>query len=150
MGDHLHDAVLLHLMESDWTVEEVNSSTADRVVGEVYEQELEDYAVQIKSDFIWEAEEQSGTWIVEVNFIAATKVSVDLTFYVYDYDYDEVELDKHPVYIDKQIKCKGFVRCSNVSEDNDPQDWEVEVDIALGDYEIDVGEVEPDIDDDYN
>ena len=81
---------------------------------------------------------------------AETQASVEVTFYVYDpIDHDEVQLAQQTCAVDKEIKIRAFVRLSSVTETNSPEEWQVEVDTARSTYTADVGEVNPNFDEEY-
>ena len=145
---YLQDSISEHVSNAKWSVDEIYSGTVSRVEGQVYEAELQDYEIDTKQAEIWESKDEPGVWIVELGSRANTTVSTDVTYFVWDsIDKEEVEIARQPVYTETTIKFKSFLRCSGVTEANEIEAWDVEIDIASGSYQVDVGEVEPDFGD---
>lgn len=140
-----------HVSDSNWTVDEIYSGTVSNVEGDVYQYQLKEYEIHITEAEIWESKTEAGTWIIDLDISAQVEVGVDVTFRVWDpIDREEVSLGSQPYHITTEINFKIYLSCSGITPDNDPEDWETSIDIARGDYSVDVGEVEPDFGDDPN
>ena len=148
----IQTAVEYHVEKSSWNVDEIFTDTASSVQGEVYEHHLLGYEIQITDTQIWHSKVESGTWIIDLNISAKVEVGIDVTFDIWDsIDREEVRLASQPYHQAEEILFKIFLTCAKITPDNDPAEWQISIDSALEDYSVDVGEVEPDFNDDlYN
>jgi len=138
----LSDALTDHIGNASWNVGEITSDTGARVEGEVSEVDLANYDLLIDDDSIWNDEEDGATWLIEVTASVTANVNTSVTTFLWDsIDRDEVEIDSDSVDTNVEIEVTVFLTCSGVQADSAPEDWDVEIEIAPGDYEVDVGEV---------
>jgi len=138
-----------HIADSEWTVGDIYSGSVSRVEGEAYEYELDDYEVHITEAEIWQSEDEPGVWIVDLNVSAQVDVSIDVTFYAWDsIDREEVRIGNDSSHVVKEISFKTYLNCGSMTEENSPEEWDILMDTARGNYSIDVGEVDPDFSDD--
>ncbi|MDN7445025.1 hypothetical protein QZM64_38325 [Burkholderia cepacia] len=85
-----------------------------------------------------------SVWVVELTASLTVEVQIDVTFYVWDaIDREEMELDTQTVRRKTNIEVKAFLTVRGAETDVDSAKWDVDVEMAPGQYEIDVGEVEP-------
>lgn len=142
LKDELHDALVDHLSDSSWGASDVVSGTTYRVEAEVYETKLYNY--EIDSAEVWSVSDDKKTWVIELNVTATVHLSVEVEFFAWDsIDREEVSLGSDVVPGESTIDVQVYFTCSGVEEDSQPDDWEIEIEIASGDYECDPMDVEP-------
>ncbi|AEF20546.1 PIN domain-containing protein [Pseudomonas fulva] len=139
----LSDAIEDHVRFASWSVGEIYSDINGRVEGEVGDISLTDHELLVEETSIWNDEDSATTWLVEVTALVKVDVAVSVTTYLWDsIDRDEVQLGSDAVTHEVEIEVSAFLTCSNVQAGSEPKDWDVEVEIAPGDYDVDVGEVQ--------
>ncbi|WP_322040511.1 hypothetical protein, partial [Burkholderia diffusa] len=130
--------------ESSWSVENVYSGVVPRVEAATYEADVISHVLQSDRTKVWNLEEDKSVWVVELTASLTVEVLIDVTFYVWDaIDREEMELDTQTVRRKTDIQVKAFLTVGGAETDADPAKWDVDVEMAPGQYEIDVGEVEP-------
>lgn len=145
----LLDAFKTHIQESSWSVENVYSGVVPRVEAATYEADVISYVLQSDRTKVWNLEEDKSVWVVELTASLTVEVLIDVTFYVWDaIDREEMELDTQTVRRKTNIEVKAFLTVGGAESDVDPSKWGVDVEMAPGQYEIEVGEVEPEYDGD--
>lgn len=140
----LLDGFRTHIHESSWSVENVYSGVVSRVEAATYEADVISHVLQSDRTKVWNLEEDKSVWVVELTASLTVEVLIDVTFYVWDaIDREEMELDTQTVRRKTDIEVKAFLTVGGAETDVDPAKWDVDVEMAPGQYEIDVGEVEP-------
>jgi len=146
----LESALSDHFKNADWNVGDVYSSGGDRVEGEIYDVKLDGYDIDVDPLGINESEDEPGSWIANLAAKADLTVSVELRFFKWDSsDHEEFELPGYSVTIGLSKEVEISLSSFGITEENEIEDWGVEVDAATSSYEVDVGEVEPHLDDGY-
>jgi hypothetical protein len=145
----LRTAIHEHIVNAFWSVDDIYSGVVSRVEGEVADARLKSYEISTDQAEIWEAEDGSGSWIVELAAKAEVGVLVDVTFFVWDsIDREELALDTQQFEFPAEVEINAFLNCSGINTENPSDEWVVNIDIASGEYEVNVGEVDPDFDND--
>jgi hypothetical protein len=145
----IQTAVEEHVAHSLWSVDAIFTASAAGVEGQVFEHELRDYEIEINETEIWHSKVESGTWIIDLKINAEVEVGVDVTFTIWDsIDREEVQLASKPYHITEEISFQIFLTCEGITPENDPSDWNISIDFALDDYDVNLGEVDPDMGDD--
>ncbi|PVX83195.1 PIN domain-containing protein [Paraburkholderia unamae] len=140
----LLDGFRTHIHESSWNVENVYSGVVPRVEAATCEADVISHVLQSDRTKVWNLEEDKSVWVVELTASLTVEVQIDVTFYVWDaIDREEMELDTQTVRRKTNIEVKAFLTVGGAETEVDPAKWDVGVEIAPGQYEIDVGEVEP-------
>lgn len=143
LRSQLSDALTDHVGNATWSVGQIYSDTGARVEGEVADVELSNHDLLVENTAIWNDEEDPAKWLIEVTASVKVEVSTSVTTFVWDsIDRDEVSLSGDSVENDVDIEVTAFLTCSNVQAGSTPQEWDVEVEIAPEEYEVDVGEVQ--------
>jgi len=143
LRDSLRDALVEHVSDSSWSATDVVSHTVSRVEAEVYDTKFKDY--KIESAEVWSISPDKKTWVIELNIIAAVELSISAEFFAWDsIDREEVSLGADVFPSESTIEIQVYFTCGGVEEDSQPEDWDIEIEIAKGDYECDPMDVEPD------
>lgn len=143
LRDSLHDALVEHVSDSSWSATDVVSHTVSRVEAEVYDTKFKGY--KIESAEVWSISPDKKTWVIELNITAAVELSISAEFFAWDsIDREEVSLGADVFPSESTIEIQVYFTCGGVEEDSQPEDWDIEIEIAKGDYECDPMDVEPD------
>ncbi|HEX4549773.1 PIN domain-containing protein [Pseudomonas sp.] len=143
LRDSLHDALVEHVSDSSWSATDVVSHTVSRVEAEVYDTKFKGY--KIESAEVWSISPDKKTWVIELNITAAVELSISAEFFAWDsIDREEVSLGVDVFPSESTIEIQVYFTCGGVEEDSQPEDWDIEIEIAKGDYECDPMDVEPD------
>ena len=143
LRDSLHDALVDHVSDSSWSANDVATHTAYRVEAEVYDTKFKGY--KIESAEVWSISPDKKTWVIELNITATVDLSINAEFFAWDsIDREEVSLGADVFSSESTIEIQVYFTCSGVEEDSQPDDWDIEIEIAKGDYECDPMDVEPD------
>lgn len=143
LRSQLSNALTDHVGNATWDVGDIYSDTGARVEGEVSDVRLADHDLLVENTAIWNDEEDAAKWLVEVTASVIVDVTTSVTTFIWDsIDRDEVELSSDGVDNEMEIEVTAFLTCSNVQAGSAPQEWDVEVEIAPGEYSVDVGEVQ--------
>lgn len=142
----LHDALVEHIDNSSWDATDVVGGTVSRVEAKVSDTELEGYSID--SAEVWSISDDRKTWVIELNITATVGLSIDVQFYVWDsIDREEVSLGGNVVPAASSIDVQVYLTCSGVEDNLQPEDWDIEFDIANADYACDPMDVDPDFSD---
>ncbi|MBA6063576.1 PIN domain-containing protein [Pseudomonas mosselii] len=144
LRDKLHDALVEHVETSEWYTSDVTSSTVARVEAVVYDKKLESY--DIDTTEVW-AGEDKRSWVIGLNVTVKVELHLEVEYFVWDsIDREEVSLDADVVPAESEIEVEVFLNCSNVeAEGSQPEDWDIDIEIAQGLYECDPVDLEPDL-----
>ena len=146
----LLDELEEHVRHATWTVDDIFTSTASRVEPHIYEATLLEHDFDPFLSEAWVVDGDPTGWIVKIIVDLKVKLLVDLEFFVYDYiDKDELSLTSDAIEREFDMSVDVFLTFSGVQDGTSPEDWDVEVEIASGDYSVNIGEVEPDMSDDF-
>lgn len=143
LRDSLHDALVEHVSDSSWSAIDVVSHTVSRVEAEVYDTKFKGY--KIESAEVWSISPDKKTWVIELNITATVELSISAEFFAWNsIDREEVSLGADVFPSESTIEIQVYFTCGGVEEDSQPEDWDIEIEIAKGDYECDPMDVEPD------
>ena len=144
----LTDALNEHVVHAVWRADDVYSGVVPRVEAEAYDASTISYELFRDLTKVWNAEDDPDTWVIEVTALVKAEVSINLTFYVFDsIDREEIELGSESTTREVEIEVQAFLNCSGVQADTGPELWSVDIEIAPSDYDVEVGEVEPNFSD---
>lgn len=139
----LSEALKDHIDGAAWDVGEIYSNAGARVEGEISDVRLADHEILIENTSIWNDEEDPAKWLIEVTASVKVDITTSVTTFMWDsIDRDEVQLSSDNIDTEEVIEVAAFLTCSNVQAGSTPREWDVEVEIAPGDYNVDVGEVQ--------
>ncbi|WP_055136765.1 PIN domain-containing protein [Pseudomonas corrugata] len=140
------DALAHHVANASWSADNVFSGSVSRVEAEVYEAVLTSY--EIESAEVWSLSEDKTTWVIDLVIQATVETAVSVDFYAWDsIDREEVSIGSEPFEASTTIEVQAFLTCSGVQGDSNPDDWQIEIDIAQGSYDCELTDVEPDFGD---
>jgi hypothetical protein len=132
-----------------WEVGEIFSDNGARVEGEVYDYNVTDYDLDAEHTSLWNDENDPSVWVIEVVARVMVNVLTSVTIYQWDWiDKEEIAMEGEGVESDAEIEVTAFFTCSNVRAGSTPEFWDVEVEIAPGEYDVDIGEISAYADDD--
>ncbi|MBR8317594.1 MULTISPECIES: PIN domain-containing protein [Burkholderia cepacia complex] len=144
----LSDALMDHVHQSGWTATDAYSGVVPRVEAETSDASLVQYELDQTSTTVWNVEGDPTAWVIEVTALVKAEIDIDVTYYVYDsIDREELELGSDTMTREVDIEVPAYLNCHGVQADSRPETWDVDIEIASGDYEVEVGEVEPDFSD---
>lgn len=144
----LADELRRHVGNSEWTVGDLYSGSAHRLEGEAYGAELIDYTLDLSDVEVWFVEHDPSMCVVELAVSAKARIDVSVEFFAWDsIDREEVGIGSNEFSIDADFEVTVFLSCSGDLLAEPPTAWGVEVEIAAGEYSVDVGEVNPDFSD---
>jgi len=151
LHEEIKTAIDVHLDAADWSVDEIYTSSVARVEGEAHSSTLVSYELDPASTSIWAVENEPTSWVVEVSALVKSKVQISATFFVWDsIDREELELTSAEIVVEHDAEIPIYLTCHGVHSGANPSDWDIEVEIGSGKYEVDVGEVDPDFSDDWH
>lgn len=149
---HFEEAVKEHVAEASWSVDDLYSGYSLRLEGEVYSAD----AVEISPDFEniqgWFKDEDTSRYVVEVPVSVRTEVGVSVKFFQWDsVDHEEISAGNQTCIVVTEIEISVFLIFSGELVAQTVSEWEIEIEIASGDYSVNVGEINPDFsgDDQY-
>jgi hypothetical protein len=135
-------AIERHVTNASWMVEEIYSGYSHRVEGEIWEINVVDFELDLASMQGWFTEADETLYVVEIPALVNVQVAVSAEFFQYDsIDRDEVSLGSRDVMVNMAIDVSVFLTSTGELMTKPVNDWEMEVEIAAGDYRVDVGEV---------
>ncbi|VVE80245.1 PIN domain-containing protein [Pandoraea sputorum] len=145
LHDHLHD----HVDGATWDVGDLYSGVVARVEGDVYDASIRNYALQPEKNKVFNRQDDRATWVIESTISVEAELKIDVKFYAWDgVDREEVSIGSQVFTKTVDFDVQAFLTCSGVEADSSPETWDVDIEIAGGDYTVDLGEVEPDFGDD--
>ncbi|MBD9599412.1 DUF4935 domain-containing protein [Pseudomonas sp. PDM10] len=146
LRDNLHDALVEHLSNSSWSASDVVSGSVSRVEADVYDTKLEQYTID--SAGVWSISDDKKTWVIELGITVNVLLSINVEFFAWDsIDREEVSIGSDVVPSDSSLEVQVYFTCSGVEEDSQPEDWDIEIEIANGEYECAPMDVDPDFGD---
>ena len=85
---------------------------------------------------------------VELTVSARAKVEISVEFFAWDsIDREEIGIGSNEFSTEADLEVPVFLTCSGDLLADPPTAWDVEVEIAAGEYSVHVGEVNPDFSD---
>ncbi|WP_395316905.1 PIN domain-containing protein [Variovorax sp. UC74_104] len=135
-----------HVGNSEWDAIEVYSGSG-RVDAEVYETEVIEYSISDVPN-IWPMEDDPATWVVELTAAAKVNVDISVEFFAWDsIDREEVGIGSNSFTVVQEVDVEVYLTCSDVHLDQDPESWQIEVEIANARYSVKPFEAEMDFSD---
>lgn len=147
----LNDELKEHIANSTWSVDDIYGSGAERVEAEAWGANLESYILDPKITKAWVVEGDPTAWVVELTAIVQADVDIGFQFFVWDsIDKEEIAMTSDSTSRSCEVEVKVFLTCSSVQDGTEPDDWDIDVEIATSNYSLDVGEVEMDLSDGWH
>ncbi|MDD3936865.1 PIN domain-containing protein [Rhodoferax sp.] len=145
----LQDAIKGHVAEAEWSVDEICCGSAHRLEGEAYDASVVDFTADYQSMKGWFTDEDSPMYVVELPVSISVEISVSVAFYQWDsIDHEEIPMGSQDISVPMDIDVSVFLTSSGELMASPVDDWDIEVEIATGNYSVDAGEVELDYGDD--
>ena len=146
----LVEAVEKHVNESTWSVDEIYSGSALRLEGDAYSASVVTVAPDLSNTQGWLTEDEAPVYVVELPVTVSVEVIVNVDFFQYDtIDHEEISMGSQEFSIPMDIELRAFMTSSGQLVATPVDDWDIEFEIAAGNYLVDVGEVDLDLSDDY-
>lgn len=140
----LTEALQRHVANVDWDVSEVTASSG-RAEAEVSNVEMSDYEVPEDQTEVWSTAEDRTTWLVELTANVRVTVQISVSFYIWDsIDREELSFGHDTFDHETDLELKAYLTCTDVKLDGEPGAWEIETDLASGDYSVGEMQVEQD------
>lgn len=141
----LFDGLKEHVSKASWNVGAICSHVGRRVEAKARAADIASYQVRAENTKVRNLENHWSVWIVELTVWMTVNVLIELTFCIWDsIDRELLELEAQLATRAVGVEVKALLICSGVQADADSTTWSVDVEIAHGEYTVDVGEVEPD------
>lgn len=144
------ESALSHDVENaNWRVDDVYSGFALRVEAYVAGTGYADCHLDPDDMKVWFVEHDPSLCTVELQVSVAVNLDIDIQFYQYDsIDHDEVNVASDEISRDVIVDLDVYLTCKGDLLQENVDDWDIEVSISGGRYRVDVGEVNPDFEDD--
>ena len=141
----ISNAVNSHVSEASWYVDDVWTGICDRIEVEVDCPHYLSHTVDLNAVGAWIADHDPTICTIEIKVKIYVSVDVRVEFYRYDVvDGDEFRIGSADVSRDREIEINAFITLRGDLVQNPIDSLSPSVDIAGGEYWVDVGEVEPD------
>jgi hypothetical protein len=146
----LSETLSQHVQNSEWSVNDIYSGYSLRVEGDVYNAALNDFDVDETSVSLWFPDHDPSVCVVELAVTVHAKVDVEAKFYQWDsIDRDEISAGSDEVAVESDIEVSVFLNCEGRLIEDEVNEWDTNFEIAFGQYEVDVGEINPDYGEEY-
>lgn len=147
----LNNELKEHIEHASWSVDEIYATGTERLEGNPHNSNLISYTFDPNSTKAWNVENDPTSWIIEITASVTANIDIDIEFFVWDsIDREEVAMGSFSVSRETEVEVQVFLTCSGVQEGVPPEKWDIDVESAAGEYDIDVGEVEIDLNDDWH
>lgn len=138
----LNDAFRDHVVNATWDVGDVYSDSGARVEAEIYDVRLIDHDLSIEDTEIWNDEDDPTKWLIELSATVKVQVFTSFTTFLWDsIDREEIPMNSDEVDSQEEIEVTAYLTCTNVQSGSTPQQWDVDIEIASGEYVVDLGQV---------
>lgn len=141
----IEQAIKEHVADAGWTVDDLYSGYAVRLEGEVYDAGVIDISPDFANIQGWFKEEDTSQYVVEIPVSVRVEVDVSVEFFQWDsVDREEIAAGSQVCAVETEIEFSVFLTCSGELVAQPVSEWDIDIEIAAGDYSVDVGEVNPD------
>jgi hypothetical protein len=145
----LLNAIDTHVAGAEWSVDEIYSSAAHRLGGEVYDVSVVGFTPDFQRMQGWFTDEDSPLYVVELPVSISVEISVSVAFYQWDsIDHEKIPMGSQDISVPMDIEVSVFLTSAGGLMAFPVEEWEIEIEITSGSYSVDVGEVNLDYGDD--
>lgn len=142
----VHDAVENHVAGAYWNADDVWTGFCHRVEAEVDRAHYLNHSVDLTEIGTWLVEHDPTICIIEVRATVQISVDVNVEFFVYDtIDHEELNFGILEVSRDHEMEVDVFITLRGDLERAAVDELDTSVEIAGGVYDVEVGEVDPDL-----
>jgi hypothetical protein len=141
----MQHAVNEHIAEAFWSAGDVWTGFCHRVEAEIDQAHYKSHSLELTEIGTWLVEHDPTICIIEVK--AAIQVTVDVIaeFFIYDtIDHEELNFGSEDVSREHEIEVDIFITLRGDLEHAAIEELDTSIEISGGDYEVEVGEVDPD------
>ncbi|PVX36356.1 PIN domain-containing protein [Janthinobacterium sp. 78] len=147
----LENVIARHLGNASWRMGDIYSSYNLRVEGEVNAVNVEDSHFNHDEVGLWFVEHDPSLCTVELNISVEVSLDVNVEFYQYDtIDHDEFNVGSVEVQRSVEVDVEVFLICKGQLLDDPMEEWSIDFGVSGGDCTVDVGDVQPKFDSDYD
>ncbi|WP_310646998.1 PIN domain-containing protein [Limnohabitans sp.] len=140
-------AVENHVAGAYWNADDVWTGFCHRVEAEVDQAHYLGHSVDLTGIGIWLVEHDPTICIIEVRATVQVSVDVNVEFFVYDtIDHEELNFGSLEVTRDHELEVDMFITLRGDLELAAVDELDPSIELAGGEYDVEVGEVEPDFD----
>lgn len=145
----IHDAITTHVAEATWSVGDLYSGSVSRLEGDVYESNIVEFIPNFQNIQGWFTDEASPLYVVELPVLVNVEVVLSVEFFHWDsIDREEISMGSKEITVPMDIDISVFLTSTGELMAESVDEWDIEVEVASGNYSVDVGEVDPDFGDD--
>jgi len=145
----IHDAITTHVAEATWSVGDLYSGTVSRLEGDVYDSNIVEFIPNFQNIQGWFTDEDSPLYVVELPVLVNVEVVLSVEFFHWDsIDREEISIGSKEITVPMNIDISVFLTSTGDLMAEPVDEWGIEVEIANGNYSVEVGEVNPNFGDD--
>lgn len=143
----MHSAADMHVAGAFWHAEDVWTGISRRVEADVEHAHYVSHSIDLTEIGTWLVEHDPTICIIEVKVTIQVLADVNVEFFLYDsIDREELNFGSIDVSREHEIELDAFITLRGDLENAAVDDLDPSIEIAGGDYDVEVGEVEPDFD----
>ena len=143
----MHSAADMHVAGAFWHAEDVWTGISRRVEADVEHAHYVSHSIDLTEIGTWLVEHDPTICIIEVKVTIQVLADVNVEFFLYDsIDREELNFGSIDVSREHEIEVDAFITLRGDLENAAVDDLDPSIEIAGGDYDVEVGEVEPDFD----
>ena len=138
-------AVENHVAGAYWNADDVWTGFCHRVEAEVDQAHYLAHSVDLTGIGTWLVEHDPSICIIEVRATVQVSVDVNVEFFVYDtIDHDELNFGSLEVTRNHEMEVDVFITLRGDLEHVAVDELDPSIELAGGEYDVEVGEVDPD------
>ncbi len=143
----IQTAVENHVDGAYWNADDVWTGFCHRVEATVDQAHYLGHSVDLTEVGTWLVEHDPTICIIEVKAAIQVSVDVNVEFFIYDtIDHEELNFGSLEVSRDHEFQVDLFISLRGDLEHAPVDDLDPSIELAGGEYDVEVGEVEPDFD----
>lgn len=140
-------AIKNHIANAYWNADDVWTGFCHRVEAEVDQAHYLSHSVDLTEIGTWLVDHDPTICTIEVKAIIQVSVDVNIEFFMYDtIDHEELNFGTLEVSRDHEIEVDVFITLRGDLEHATVDDLDPSIELGGGEYDVEVGEVEPDFD----
>lgn len=143
----LLDAVQNHIAGAYWNASDVWTGFCHRVEANVDQFHYVNHSLDLTKIGTWLVDHDPTVCIIEVKVTVQVGIDVNVEFFMYDtIDHEELNFGSLDVSREHEIEVDAFITLRGDLEHATVDNLDPSIEIAGGDYDVDIGEVDPDFD----
>lgn len=134
-----------HLSEVDWSIGEISADGVDRADGYVSNATFKSYSIAEGDPKLWFNSKDHSFCVIELQAAVVVGLQIGVEFFKRDaFDRDEFSLGSDVTRMTHEIEVNVFLECKGELVPAPVDDWELNVECAYEEYEVDVGHIDYD------